>query len=343
MESSIDSYVFHSGPLPSTLLSPGINELWMRTAVIGLILAFSLYAYLTVLRHKRLEDLCRVSEHTQQSLLDATTDGAMLLSRDGTIDALNTKAAEGLGASATDLIGKRVYDLMTPEAVSRRRLRERMVIENGRPLHFEDERDGRWFDINIYPMFNGTGEVVRWAVFDREITEFKKMEQELRRLSITDDLTGLLNQRHFMERVRQEVERAGRVGYPLCLAILDVDDFKRYNDTYGHLRGNEILRKIGDIIRRSIRKNVDSAYRFGGDEFAVILPYAEKDKAEGIIERIGTRTARDLSGVTISAGISVFSEGTTVHHLIQAADKSMYGDKNRGRTTRGTGRRRGDA
>jgi diguanylate cyclase (GGDEF)-like protein/PAS domain S-box-containing protein len=278
-------------------------------------------------KYRRLEEVCRESDQTRQALLNATAEGAMLLSLDGTIDALNAKASKELGISQADAVGKNVYDLMTPEAASRRTARGETVVETGRPLRFEDERDGRWHDVNIYPVTDDNGLIVQLAVFAREITETKKMERELTRLSITDDLTGLFNQRHFMEKIEEEVDRAGRVGYPLCLVIFDVDNFKSYNDTYGHLRGNDILKAIGEITLHSVRRDVDSAYRFGGDEFALILPYAERATAEEIVERISLRTGDELGGVTISYGIAVHGNGISVYDLIHSADRLMYTNK----------------
>lgn len=327
VEAIIDWYVFASGTIIEQMFFPKADELWMRAVIAGLIVAFSIYANSLVARHKRLEELCREKDETQQALLNATAEGAMLLSLDGTIDTLNDKAAQALGAHPADVVGKNIYDLMPRDAATRRRARGKIVVETRRPLRFEEERDGRWYDVNIYPVTDDRGAVVRWAVFAREITETKKMEQELTRLSITDDLTGLFNQRHFMEKLEEEVDRAGRIGYPLCLAIFDVDNFKSYNDTYGHLRGNEILKAIGEITLHSIRKDVDSAYRFGGDEFALILPYAERSTADEIIERIGLRTTDELGGVTISCGIAMLDGGIDVHDLIHSADQLMYKQK----------------
>lgn len=333
-ESFVDFYFFGQNPFLLEALLPQTNELWMRISIVGLIMAFSVYAHVTVVRHKRLEGLCRISEQTRQSLLNATTEAAILLSLDGTIDALNDKAAEDFKADAADIVGKNVYDLMPRGSASRIRAYQQTVIETRRPLRIEDEQDGRWLDINIYPVTNSGGQVVQCALFSRDITEFKKMELELTRLSITDDLTGLFNQRRFIETIDQEVDRAARMGYPLCLAIFDLDGFKLYNDTYGHLKGNQILKRIGKIIRSSIRKDVDSAYRFGGDEFAVILPYARQSTAQQIIDRIGKRAARQLGGVTISFGIAPFAEGVTARELIHSADQSMYQHKGHSRTAR---------
>ncbi len=327
IESTVDSYVFASGTIIQQVFSPEPEELWMRVVIAGLILGFSIYAHSLVARYRRIEELCRESDKTQQALLNATAEGAMLLSLDGTIDALNAKAAEGFGTPPADLVGKNVYDFLSPEVASRRRERAEIVVLTKRPLRFEDEQDGRWHDVNIHPIIDDGGMVVQWAVFTREITETKKMERELTRLAITDDLTGLFNQRHFVDKIEEEADRAGRVGYPLCLVIFDVDNFKSYNDTYGHLRGNDILKAIGKITLNSIRREVDSAYRFGGDEFALILPHAQRNTAEEIIERISLRTGDELGGVTISYGIAVLGDGISAYDLIHSADRLMYRHK----------------
>jgi diguanylate cyclase (GGDEF)-like protein/PAS domain S-box-containing protein len=341
IESIIDSYAFASGTVTEQVFSPKPDELWMRAVITFLILAFSAYANFLVLKHRRLEEICRESDRTRQALLNSAGDGAMLVSTDGTIDALNDKAAEALGAETSRIIGKNIFDLLPPDVASERRESARIVTETGRPLQFEDERDGRWYNVTIYPVTDDENGVVQLAVFGREITETKKMELELTRLSITDDLTGLYNQRHFIEKIEEEVDRARRVGYSLCLVIFDVDDFKTYNDTYGHLKGNEILKAIGAITLHSIRKDVDSAYRFGGDEFALILPYADNDTADEIIERIVSRTTGRLEGVTISSGIAVLGDGISAHDLIHLADQFMYRQKESSPTNRvAKGRRR---
>jgi PleD family two-component response regulator len=98
----------------------------------------------------------------------------------------------------------------------------------------------------------------------------ERLEEEVRRLSITDDLTGLYNYRQFYKTLESELARLKRQKTSLSLLMFDLDNFKRYNDRYGHLEGDKVLRKIGEIINRSIRSNVDSGYRYGGDEFAVL-------------------------------------------------------------------------
>jgi two-component system cell cycle response regulator len=158
---------------------------------------------------------------------------------------------------------------------------------------------------------------VRRAINERNI------KRELSRLSITDALTGLFNQRHFYTRLKEEITRAERQKHTIALILLDLDDFKYYNDSYGHLAGDELLQKVGGIINAVIREGVDSGYRYGGDEFAVILIDADIAIAKGIAERIESAIERDCRA-TASLGYAHFREGMTLEELVAKADEFLY-------------------
>jgi two-component system, cell cycle response regulator len=123
------------------------------------------------------------------------------------------------------------------------------------------------------------------AKIKRAIIE-RNTREELNRLSITDSLTGLYNQRHFYVRLKEEMARSRRQKYELAVILLDLDRFKEYNDSFGHLAGDKLLQKVGETINNCIRQDVDSGYRYGGDEFAVILIGAENGVAEMMTRRI---------------------------------------------------------
>jgi len=113
--------------------------------------------------------------------------------------------------------------------------------------------------------------------------------------------------------------------------MFDVDHFKRYNDLYGHLEGDKVLRRVGEIVRHSIRRNVDSGYRYGGDEFTVLLIGASRDQAQAIAERI--RSSLEQSGfrdITVSIGMAEFDETLDLEGFVQAADDAMYVSKHSG-------------
>jgi len=165
----------------------------------------------------------------------------------------------------------------------------------------------------------------------RTLTEKEKLEEEVRRLSITDDLTGLYNHRHFFKTLESELTRLKRQKTSLSLLMLDVDNFKRYNDTHGHVEGDRVLKKTGEIIKHSIRHNVDSGYRYGGDEFASLLIGASLEQALTIAERIRlTIEEAGFKDVTVSVGLAAFRDGFDLERFVKSADDAMYVAKHSG-------------
>ncbi len=176
------------------------------------------------------------------------------------------------------------------------------------------------------------------AKFKRAIIE-RNIRQELNRLSITDALTGLYNQRHFYERLHEETARAQRQKHKLALILLDLDQFKQYNDRFGHLAGDELLQKVGTVIQSKMRQNVDSGYRYGGDEFAVMLIEAGEDVAMMMSERIRAGIEEEC-GISASSGFAVYEPGVSPEELVGEADGRLYGDKARNKSKNGSSKLR---
>jgi len=149
--------------------------------------------------------------------------------------------------------------------------------------------------------------------------------RELEHLSTTDSLTGLYNHRYFLRTFRPEVERSKRYGNPLCLLMFDVDDFKSYNDVYGHLEGDHLLKEISRALKESLRV-VDVACRYAGDEFIVILPETSISQVKGIAEKIkrAVSNLRLKREVTLSMGIATCNKNINVHDFILKADEALY-------------------
>lgn len=151
----------------------------------------------------------------------------------------------------------------------------------------------------------------------------------------TDELTGLYNHRHFHERLEEEIARGSRFGSYFSIIMVDIDLFKVYNDIYGHLAGDQVLRKVGKYIASCIR-NFDLAFRYGGEEFFIILPETSKEEAYKVAERIRktieAKTSIRAMPITVSVGIANWpSDGVMREEIIRAADAALYCAKNSGR------------
>ncbi len=181
----------------------------------------------------------------------------------------------------------------------------------------------------------GGGEVgYLTEVFNTMVQNLRKQHDDLERLSTTDALTGLSNRRHLMTLLTREIERAGRAAQRFSILMLDVDHFKKYNDTHGHLAGDEVLARVGTVLRDSIRP-YDCAARYGGEEFLVMLSGTTLDRARESGERIRKQLALEqFAGgrVTVSVGVAEYpAHGDTVKAVIGRADAALYEAKRAGR------------
>lgn len=165
-----------------------------------------------------------------------------------------------------------------------------------------------------------------------------KMLKTLEKLAITDGLTRLYNLRHFYKQLEIEIDRCNRYGHSLALLLLDIDHFKNCNDTYGHLEGDKVLIRLGQIIKLCLR-TMDSAYRYGGEEFTIILPETTGKEAKNVAERINasveserfsTEAGEDFS-ITISTGVTEYFKEEQLSTFIHRADQAMYKSKAKGR------------
>ncbi|MBK9155140.1 MAG: diguanylate cyclase [Chloracidobacterium sp.] len=198
-------------------------------------------------------------------------------------------------------------------------------------LNFTDKAGGEIFTQADLDLLRAIAPQIAVAI-DR--TAMKDKAGEYEQLSVTDPLTGLLNRRYLEERVAEEITRSKRYRFSLSLMLLDVDDFKSYNDTFGHPAGDTALKAVADILKESLR-GADVAARYGGEEFAILLPQTSSEEAAQIGERIRKRVERmefPHRRVTVSIGIaSCSSEVDSSKDLISAADVALYAAKNHGR------------
>ena len=180
---------------------------------------------------------------------------------------------------------------------------------------------------------------VRRVIRERELTEERhRMLEKLQMLAITDGLTTLYNSRHFYSQLELEADRSSRYKHPLSLLMIDIDRFKEFNDSFGHLEGDKVLVRFSQILKSCLRAN-DSAYRYGGEEFTVILPETSAEEARTVAQRIRlaleserfTPTSEQSVAKTISIGVTEYFPIEDMATFIRRADEAMYLSKQNGR------------
>jgi len=176
------------------------------------------------------------------------------------------------------------------------------------------------------------------AAFTRE--RLRERLVALAELATVDPVTGLFNRRYFETRLEAEVERAKRQGQDVALLLIDIDDFKRVNDTRGHLEGDRTLREVADLLRAGVRI-FDVCARYGGEEFVIVMPAASATVALQVAERIRARIERsfiqDSPPVTVSIGMGILDKGTTADQLVDVADRALIAAKKGGKNMVWTG------
>jgi diguanylate cyclase (GGDEF)-like protein len=197
---------------------------------------------------------------------------------------------------------------------------------------------GGTFMVSVTPLLDDEGNLMGSVHVARDITERKRLEEELKVLATRDSLTGLLNRRHFMESVKLFFENAKRYSLPLSLCLCDLDNFKQVNDVYGHQAGDKVLAAFGEVLRHELRAG-DVAGRYGGDEFIVVFPHTNLSQSAESLERIRTHLEsivfqnEDRSySISCTAEVAEFRpEMNNAEELVHEADQALYKGKALGR------------
>lgn len=295
---------------------------------------------------------CVEAEHASLLLLDAESNELVIKAIKGLnpkiVEAVRIRPGEGISgmvfAEGQPLL---VTDLETDVRVLRdKRPRYRTRSFVSLPLQSHDQTIGV---LNVADKVSGDAfttddldlltSIATYTTVAIQRSEYHRKSEELKRISITDSLTGLLNRRYFQERLAEEIERFKRHKLPFSLIIIDIDDFKRLNDTYGHLVGDEALVATARAIRKSIRA-IDVAARYGGEEFTVILPQTPKRHAKTQALRIGHAVEQnlihsmdgDILHLTVSLGVASFpDDADQLEDLLRRADQALFEAKRRGK------------
>lgn len=279
-----------------------------------------------------------------QDLYENAPCGYHTLDAHGRIARINQTLLNWLGYQRLELLGQPFEQLLSPSSKTLFREKQVQLLEEGLVEDLElnvQRRDGQVLPVvmNSTIQRDDTGRfvVTRATVFD--ISERKKLEAQLLQLARTDTLTGLHNRREFEAQSEKEITRCARFHAPLALLLIDVDHFKRINDTQGHQCGDDVLKTISVLFKSELR-DTDTLARIGGEEFAVLMPMCDRGAAQEAAERLRKRVAQqhfegrngqDLQ-VTISIGISTHrATDQSIGPLLKRADQALYEAKASGR------------
>jgi len=292
----------------------------------------------------------QTSELRYRRLFEAAQDGILILDAvTGAITDVNPFLINLLKYSREEFIGRKLWEVGAFKDIKASK-NAFQALQKNEYIRYKDlplrTNDGKLIQVefvsNVY--LEGGEKVIQCNI--RDITERKhvqdaliKSEALLREQSVRDHLTGLFNRRYMEETLERELHRASRKQLSLGVIMLDVDGFKRFNDTFGHAVGDEILRELGKMLLGHVREE-DIACRYGGDEFIIVLPDASqaitRERAESICEYAKQFhlhfEGQTFEAVTFSLGIAVFPEdGFTSATLLKAADDGLYRAKRGGR------------
>jgi diguanylate cyclase (GGDEF)-like protein/PAS domain S-box-containing protein len=303
--------------------------------------------YITILKNmlRKKSNALIESELKYRTLVEQSLEGILIV-QNGLIKFANPTLLKNLNYVESELIGKDILRFLYPDdrdilAKNLRKLSEHQFMDSSLELRMAHKNEeGIYMEVLLTHIQYEDNPAI--LVTLRNITERKKAEAELKRLVITDDLTGLFNQRYFYTQITKEIERSKRHNRHLSMIIIDIDLFKDFNDRYGHWEGDFVLKKIGEILLKHVR-DIDMPFRYGGEEFTVILPETNHEDAIIVAERIRKAVAQnvfypftldgqpDVVSKTVSIGITEFREQDDMKSFIKRADNALYQAKKQGR------------
>ncbi|HET6597435.1 MAG TPA: histidine kinase N-terminal 7TM domain-containing protein [Anaerolineales bacterium] len=287
----------------------------------------------------------------RSQLIETMQDGILVLDAQNRIVDINPAMEKFIKGKASSYLGKNAYEALQPWMGI-----DEMEIFSEKTIPLDSFR---YLDVRVTPLYDKNQLLNGRLMVFRDVTERKQVEKRLRQANdklqgqlieigmlqsklreqaIRDPLTNLFNRRYLEETLERELSRAARENYPICLIMMDIDHFKRVNDTYGHEAGDLVLKAISEALSEHSRRG-DFACRFGGEEFVVVMPNMNLETAYERAEHL--RQSLNLLrvpyeyyslSVTISMGIACYPEnGQTRETILRAADQAMYGAKEAGR------------
>jgi diguanylate cyclase (GGDEF)-like protein/PAS domain S-box-containing protein len=276
------------------------------------------------------------SELRYRRLFETAQDGILILNAEtGAITDVNPFLIDMLGYSREEFMDRKLWEVGAFKDIKASK-DAFLKLQKNEYIRYKDlplrSKDGRLFQVefvsNVY--WEGDDKVIQCNI--RDVTERKQALDDMREKSVRDHLTGLFNRRYMEETLERELLRAARKQLSLGIIMLDVNDFKCFNDKHGHAAGDVILRELGSLLLGHVRGE-DVACRYGGDEFILVLPGVSKemmqDRAECLSEHARLFNiqckGQTLDAITFSFGIAVFpADGSTSDAILSAADDALY-------------------
>ncbi len=275
-------------------------------------------------------DFIRVKEYFEAIV---ASSGDLICTTDitGRIIYFSPGAETMLGLTAAQASGRPAHDFYTDGREGAERLMKLLRASPDGRVHNHEMRvkasGDRILHVSMSLSFlkDARGRVIGTLGIAKDISDRVELERRLREMTRTDDLTGLYNQRHFHDRLREEAARSRRQGDPLSMIVFDLDGFKQVNDKRGHLEGDRILQAFAGCVGDSVRREVDLCFRYGGDEFVLLLPGTTALKGARVARRI-VKTALPLAkdGVTASWGVAQLPASGDASEFVRAADAAMF-------------------
>lgn len=299
---------------------------------------------------KRIEEALRESEERLRFITENTHDVVWQLDRDLRFTYINAADERMRGYKREEVIGRHFKEIVNPPG--------HQIVDQAMQLRFsQGGRDGGnsaesfevqlccqygrriWAEINSTPIRDPFGHIVGFIGVTRDATLRRETHDKLLEQTIRDPLTGLFNRRYLDESLERELSRAKRDNLPLSLLMIDIDHFKRLNDEHGHQAGDEVLKRLGELIRHGARR-ADLPCRYGGEEFLLVLPNVPSEIAAGRAEKWRRAFEQErisfgeklVLSATLSAGVATYpKDGENCEALVRAADQALYTAKHSGR------------
>ncbi|MFC1886370.1 diguanylate cyclase [Thermodesulfobacteriota bacterium] len=289
---------------------------------------------------RRSEEALATSEKRFRSIFEESKDAIVNMDKEGNLHMVNPAGMELFGMTDPELKSNNFRDLYVEPAMARRF--SATILEQGHIRDFGIQlygKGGKTMDclMTATTKLSDDGALIGYEGIIRDVTPYKKMEEELRRLATIDSLTGINNRRNFLDLAQKEMNRSKRYENPFSLIMLDIDHFKKVNDTYGHSVGDQVLIEFCGICLKAIRES-DIMGRLGGEEFAVALVENDKEAAMILAERIRKNVAshtviigNEELRVTASLGVAQMWPDCDLNSMLERADNALYQAKGNGR------------